>query len=297
MKGVVFDIQRFSIHDGPGIRTLVFFKGCPMRCVWCANPESQKSAPELFFDIEKCNGCEACIKACTCGAVNDVDGRIVFSRELCTDCGLCADICPTGARSMKGREMTVSEIMREVEKDIDFYESSGGGVTLGGGEPLFHPGLAAALLAECRKVGIHTAIETAGLADWDSVKRVFDATDLVLFDVKHMDDSKHKAFTGVGNRKILENLKNISRNGNHIIVRTPVIPGFNDSAKDIKAICEFAADLDVDGYMLLPFHNAGSKKYRCLGREYQYEQTGMGDLEMEKLKSAAMETGITLLEQ
>ena len=268
---IIFGIQRFSIHDGPGIRTLVFFKGCNLRCNWCSNPESQNFGQELFYHPEKCTKCLKCVEACPNKAIQvDEDGKIDFKRNLCRNCGKCTIVCMSKARILKGQTINVQELMKEIKKDSDFYASSGGGVTLGGGDPLTCPEFAREILIECKAAGIHTAIETAGHFDWPVFEMVLPFTDLFLFDLKHLDPEIHKVYIGVDNRLILDNLAKLAAAAKSIVVRTPVIPGFNDQEAAIRAIAEYVASLKISEYQLLPYHQYGVEKYRYLGREYQF---------------------------
>jgi len=287
-EGVIFDIQRFSIHDGPGIRTLVFFKGCNLRCKWCSNPESQNFGPELLFHPEKCTDCLACINVCPVNAISiKEDGLMVFQRELCQNCGSCALVCEPKAREMKGRKADVQEVIKEVMKDKAFY-ADGGGVTLGGGEPLARSGFAKSILAECKKNGIHTAVETAGHVKWSSFEKVLPFTDLFLYDLKHMDPKVHKEYVGVDNALILSNLTRLAESRKDIIVRTPVIPGFNDREELVLEIVRFVSKLNIREFHLLPYHQYGEEKYRFLGREYLFEvKETIGDSKIEQLKKLA----------
>jgi pyruvate formate lyase activating enzyme len=199
IEGIVFDIQGFSIHDGPGIRTLVFLKGCHLRCPWCSNPESQRFEPELFFHPERCIGCHKCLQVCPQGAIRILDGNLSFNRSLCQNCGKCSRVCYAEARVMKGRQMTADQVVEEVLKDDLFYLNSGGGVTLGGGEPLAQADFAAEILMKCKKKGLHTTIETAGYVPWPQIEKVLPYTDLFVYDVKHMDPGKHSNIIGVDN--------------------------------------------------------------------------------------------------
>lgn len=288
-EGIVFAIQRFSIHDGPGIRTLVFFKGCSLRCKWCSNPESQNFGQELFFHPEKCTGCLACIHACPRNAISRREnGQIDFHRERCQNCGNCALVCTTKARKMEGWKMTVPEVIEEIKRDEDFYSSSGGGVTLGGGDPLTRPEFAESILMECKKAGIHTAIETAGHVDWSAIEKVLPYTDLFLYDLKHMNPNTHKANIGVDNTLILSNLEKLAKATKNIIVRTPIIPGFNDQEIEIRKIAQFVSKLNISELNLLPYHQYGVEKYRYLGREYPFaEKEKLDDAKIENLKRIA----------
>lgn len=293
-EGIVFDIQRFSIHDGPGIRTLVFLKGCPLRCLWCCNPESQAFSPELLFDPGKCISCKTCAETCPRGAISVTGERLFFERELCQGCGKCAQVCYSGARMIAGRKMSVEEVLEEILKDTLFYRNSGGGVTLGGGEPLAQPDFAAAMLEASKKKRLHTAIETAGHIPWVHFEKVLPYTDLFLFDVKHMDPEVHRNFTGKDNALILANLERLARKGS-VIVRTPVIPGFNDTQDQIGAIARFAHRLGICELHLLPYHRLGEGKYRLLGREPQkMARPKVEEEELDTLKRCAETKGMVI---
>jgi len=261
VKGVIFNIERYSIHDGPGIRTLVFMKGCPLRCLWCANPESQKRLPEVGFAEKNCIKCGRCLELCPVGAITESRKGREINREVCTSCGKCAEVCPTGALILWGREMTVKEVMEEVQKDIPFYLTSGGGVTISGGEPMMQSEFVGILLEECHRNGLHTAIETSGYANWESFERVLRHLNLVFYDLKQMDPVKHKEFTGVSNKLILENAKKIDSKGISMIIRIPIIPGYTDSEENIREIAKFTKELKtVREVNLLPYHRLGESK-------------------------------------
>lgn len=274
MSGIIFNIERFAIHDGPGIRTLVFLKGCPLRCLWCSNPEGQNREPEILFDAEKCNECGSCIKACGRGIIERIHGaaKLRIKRERCDGCGDCAKACKefgTDALQIAGRCVSVQETMNEIVKDRIFYENSGGGVTLSGGEPLMQPEFTRSLLVGCKDAGLHTAMETTGFASFDSFRRILKSVDLVLFDIKHMDSGLHKEFTGVTNKLIIRNAERISDLNVPLIARIPVIPGYTDPAQNLERTARFIDKLNVDEVHLLPYHFFGSSKYGRLGREYK----------------------------
>ena len=269
--GLVFDIRRYSIHDGPGIRTTVFFKGCPLACFWCHNPESQASGPEIFYRESRCVRCKACAAACMNEAISWKDGVPTVDPERCERCGVCAEACVADARELVGREMTAAEVMAEVERDTPFYEESGGGVTLSGGEPLMQPEFARELLEACKARGIHTALDTCGHASWETLDRLRPYVDLFLYDLKLIDDDRHRRFTGASNESLLNNLQLLSRHGHNIILVVPVMPGVNDDTDAVRRLGEFAAALpNQRGVVLLPFHRLGVDKYALLGREYPY---------------------------
>jgi len=261
IKGLVFDIKKYAIHDGPGIRTTVFFKGCPLMCLWCHNPESWRNKAELGFRGGRCLGCGQCAEACSCEAILLVENRPVTDVEKCVLCGRCVDVCPAGARQIIGREMAVGEVMAEVERDVIFYDQSGGGATFSGGEPLMQPDFLLALLNQCRARNIHTAVDTSCYAEPEIVESVAKRADLFLCDIKHMDNEMHERFTGVGNDLILENIRRISQAGKKIVIRIPIIPGFNDDPENIEATGKFAASLPGIGRIdILPFNHGGMEK-------------------------------------
>lgn len=267
-KGIIFNIQRYSIHDGPGIRTLIFFKGCPLRCLWCSNPESQKSSPEILFSKTKCIGCGKCAEVCPKNAIiKSTDKRI--NRDICDLCLKCVETCYAEALENAGKKMTIEEIIKEIEKDRPFYEKSGGGITVSGGEPLMQPKFLKELLKICKERNINTAIETCGYVKWPIFKEVLEFVDLVLMDLKHMDSRSHEKLTGKKNEIILENIKNIAKLKKPMIIRFPLIPTYNDSIENIRKIGEFVKNLGgVDEINIIPFHRFGESKYEKLDREW-----------------------------
>jgi len=266
-KGVVFNIQRYSIHDGPGIRTTVFMKGCPLRCLWCQNPESQVMQPEIFLNSEKCTGCGRCVQVCPEEAIEIYEGRSNTNRELCRGHGKCAEVCPNEARNLMGRYITAREVFQEVNSDTIFYQGSGGGVTLSGGDPLAQPEFTLSILKLCKDAGIHTAIDTCGYARWETLKQVLDYVDLVLYDFKQMDPVEHKKHTGVSNKLILDNARRIYHELSiPMLARVAVIPGYNDSIENIEATAKFIANQLGTSIKvhLLPYHRLGETKYERL---------------------------------
>ena len=272
ISGIVFNIQHYSIHDGPGIRTTVFLKGCPLRCLWCQNPESQTSKPEIFLNQEKCAGCGQCVLTCPESAISINNNKSVTDRKKCIGCGACAQVCKPEARTLMGYSITAGEVFEIVNRDAIFYKSSDGGVTVSGGDPVFQPDFSAAILELCQNAGMHTAIETSGFSKWESLKIILSHANLVLYDLKHMDTGMHKVLTGVPNEPILENVKRIYHELKlPITIRIPVIPGYNDSAGNMEKVGKFiSAELGRDVEVnLLPYHRLG------LGKNVQLEKDPM----------------------
>jgi pyruvate formate lyase activating enzyme len=269
VKGVVFDVKRFAIHDGPGIRTTVFLKGCPLECRWCHNPEGQSAEKELVIHKSRCIACGACLDVCPEGAISLNDTLAVTDRRLCSACGACVEVCYAEARELAGREMTVGEVVAEIERDRAFYDESGGGVTFSGGEPLLQQGFLLSLLEACADRGIDAAVDTCGFCAWEQLDAARNHTALFLYDLKLLDETRHRELTGVSNLLILENLMALSQTGHTIILRMPVIPGANDDAEEVRRIGEFAADLPALHCIdLLPYHDIAMEKYRRLDRTY-----------------------------
>jgi len=268
-SGIVFDIKKFSIHDGPGIRTTVFLKGCPLHCSWCHNPEGQSSNKEILFWENRCINYHECIQVCKTGALAVLDGHREYSYSECQLCGECADACPSEATELVGKEMIVLDIIEEIEKDIIYYDQSGGGATFSGGEPFYQIHFLEALLIECKDRGIHTAVDTSGFTPYENIKQVQSFVDLFLFDVKIMDSDKHLQYTGVTNQTILDNLVKLTDNGNKVIPRIPIIPGVNDDMANIRQTGEFLIALrGVREINILPYHHTAAHKYSRLNNDY-----------------------------
>jgi pyruvate formate lyase activating enzyme len=270
IKGVVFNIQRYSIQDGPGIRTTVFFKGCPLKCAWCSNPESQSYKPEIVHRDSLCTKCGHCLDVCETKALSLTEKAVMIDRQLCNNCGKCVDVCIAGALKVFGETMTVGQVFKQVKKDEEFYRNSSGGVTVSGGEPLAQADFVAALFKLCKANGIHTCIETSGLTTAAAFQKVIPYTSLILFDIKLSDSYDHQKWTGQPNVDILHNLLSVSASGVPVIIRVPIIPGVNDSQKELTSIGMIA--LRVLGSKkeinLLPYHKFGMGKYQMLDKEY-----------------------------
>ncbi len=286
VAGRIFNIQKFSINDGPGIRTTVFFKGCPLHCAWCSNPESINPNPELITNFQVCVHCNQCVEACTQNAIiveNSENSRPVRSinREKCNACMDCVKNCTSGALRSTGSTVSAKAVLEKVEQDVPFYNNSGGGITLSGGEPLLQPEFALAILKLSKRKKIHTVLDTSGYAQKEVFKTVLPFLDLVMFDVKHMDPGIHKKYTGVDNRIIQENLGYLNGKVN-IWLRVPLIPGFNDDQETIIKILDLAGDLCIEKLFFLPYHQWGIGKYSGLGRTYTL--SGLESIPDEKIE-------------
>lgn len=266
MKGTIFDIQRLSVHDGPGIRTIVFMKGCPLSCIWCHNPESRDFRPTLGYSAERCIGCGRCATACSAHSFDGGVHRI--DRTACEGSGACVGVCPTGALTLYGKEVTAAEVMEEVMRDRAFYKTSGGGLTVSGGEPLGQPDFLCELLTLAKQSGLHTCLETCGYTSRAVIERVAPSVDLFLYDFKESDPALHEKFTGVSSERIISNLRYINSLGKRIVLRCPIIPGLNDRREHLVAIADLAASLDmVEEVDIMAYHLLGTGKYRELGME------------------------------
>jgi pyruvate formate lyase activating enzyme len=292
-KGLIFDIQRYSLHDGRGIRTLVFMKGCPLRCLWCANPESQSVRREIGHTAKNCVHCGVCAAHCKNDAIDPNDFSI--DRSRCDRCGACSRVCGVRAKRWIGRETTVSALMEDIEKDRLFYLNSGGGVTVGGGEPLAQADFVEDLLRACKAVHIDTAIETCGFAEWEKLSGILSYTDTVLYDLKHMDSGEHRRLTGVDNALILDNARRTG-NRNRTVFRVPLIPGLNDGDDNLRQTFAFARDAKMAvGVEILPYHNLGAKKYEWISLKYALPEMRPCDEKQKRLlreRIAAMAPGI-----
>lgn len=269
-SGLIFDIKRYAINDGPGIRMTIFMKGCPLNCTWCHNPESISPKPQKLFTASKCIGCGECVKACPNQACQLTPQGIVTNPELCQLCGRCADVCPTEATEISGKYETIDSLLEKIEQEIIFFDQSGGGVTISGGEPLLHHEYLLALLDVCQQKDIHCTVDTSGLAKTEILLAVAEKTDLFLYDLKMMDEVRHKQYTGVSNKKILANLEILAETGAEINIRIPLIKGINDDEENIRQTAEFIVNLSghKKPVNILPYHNIATPKYLKLGQTY-----------------------------
>ena len=270
-KGLIFNIQKFSIHDGPGIRTTIFLKGCPLRCKWCANPESQSANVQILWDQKKCVHCLQCVKSCMHQAISCKEGEIHIDEELCQGCLSCVSTCLQSALSNEGETKEIEEIVRIALQDKDFYEESGGGITISGGEGMSQPDFLKELVKELKKHNLHLAIETTGYIPKETFHELAPLFDLLLFDVKHYDTNRHFEGTGVHNEQIINNLKWAFHQGLEILPRIPVIPGFNDSIQDAAGLASLLTEIGLKKVQLLPFHQFGERKYEMMHKEYAYK--------------------------
>lgn len=283
MNGTIFNIQKFCVNDGPGIRTTVFLKGCPLRCIWCHNPESKKTAPEMFYNAQKCVKCGRCAKACDKVCHEFSDDVHLYDREKCAVCGKCAEVCPTEALETAGYEISVEDALRDVLKDKVFYDNSGGGMTVSGGEPMLQFDFTLSLMKSAKEAGLHTCMETCGYAPEERYREIAPYVDIFLFDYKITDPEKHRECTGVTNELILSNLRMLDGAGSKIILRCPIIPTVNDTEEHLSAIANLANSLsNVLEINIEPYHPLGSGKSEMLGREYALQ--GLGFPEEETVK-------------
>jgi len=295
MKGLICDIQRFAIHDGPGIRTLIYMKGCPLKCLWCTSPHTQKSSPEILYIESNCKKCLSCVEVCPEEAIEFSDKeKISIDRNLCNACGQCIEACPNDALRLAGDQISVENLFQDVMKDSPFYRRSKGGVTIGGGEPTMQHEFVTDFLKKCKETYIHAAMETCGYVKWENLEKILSYIDLLYFDVKHMDSRRHKEITGVSNDIILENARKASKL-KPIIIRIPLIPDINDSEENILKTARFAAELGENllRIELLPYHKFGTVTYEQLGREYELKDVEPPSEEhMKKLKNLVESCGV-----
>jgi pyruvate formate lyase activating enzyme len=294
LTGTVFDIRKYSIHDGPGIRTTVFLKGCPLDCWWCHNPESQSLEPEPILRPNLCIACDECIAVCAEGAIAREGGQLTWDRARCTSCGECTQVCLAGAREMAGKALSVAAVLKVIEQDRLFYEESGGGVTFSGGEPLLQWRFLAELLHACRELELHTALDTSGFASWEVFERILPDTSLVLYDLKHTDPALHLKYTGAPLAPILRNLERLAERGIPIWLRVPVVPGINDDEDNFRRVAELAARLtNVRQVNLLAYHPTAAGKYERMGRTYRLSETcAPGEIQMNQLAGLLRSYGL-----
>lgn len=294
MIGNIFDVKHFAVHDGPGIRTTVFFKGCPLKCKWCHNPESISPRKQLGYIEHKCVNCGKCIAVCPTGAHAVVDDGIhCFDRNRCIQCGKCAQVCPSKALSLYGRTIEMDSLISELVQDVDFYESSNGGVTLSGGECLAQADFCAKLLIELKKKGIHTAVDTCGFVSKETIDKIIDYTDLFLYDIKSFDEDIHQECTGVSNKTIIDNLKYIDSKNKKIEIRYPYVPGYN--SEQVGKIAVFLKEFkNIVEVKILPYHNYASTKYKSLDMENTLPETIPTPEEMESVKKLFRDSGFNV---
>jgi len=266
--GVIFDIKRFATDDGPGIRTTVFLKGCPLDCLWCHSPESKSDDSELLFVRKKCVGCGSCESVCPEGVHSFLDHEHLLDRKRCIQCGRCIEACLQEAIEIKGKRVTVQEVVEEVRKDIAFFRNTGGGVTFSGGEPTAQPQFLMSLLGSCKEEGIHTAIETCGFVEWKILSKIVEYVDLFLFDVKHIDSIRHRKLTGQSNDLILSNLKRLLQHSKPVEIRVPLIPKINDSDRHLIQLFSYVHSIGLRSVTLLPFNEAAGSKYSWCGKRF-----------------------------
>jgi len=295
MEALIFNIQKFSIHDGPGIRTVVFFKGCPLKCPWCANPESQSTTYEILWDHSKCLHCSRCVSVCAAGCLSFEKEVLHFQPKECSGCLDCVKACPGTALDLAGKKMTLEQVLSEVYKDQDFYEESQGGVTLSGGEVFSQPVFVNALLKQLKAKHIHTCLETCGYTSGEVFAQTIQNTDLLLYDLKHYDPEIHQRYTGADNTLILNNLAYALKQNVPVIIRIPVIPGFNNSLNDAQKFAKLLVTTGVKKVELLPFHQFGQNKYTLLNRPYLYEkEKNIAPEALETYRNILTQAGLTV---
>lgn len=271
-RGLIFDTDTFAIHDGPGIRLAVYFKGCPLECAWCHSPESQKSDPELIFVADRCLTCGRCVAVCPEDAHTVSGGVHSLDRGICTTCGRCVEVCPTAALAIKGRFVEASEIADRAKRMKPFFDHSGGGITLTGGEITLQPEFAGDVLERCRAEGIHTTIETCGACTWETLEPLSSLSDLILYDVKLVDSAEHIRWTGADNRRIIDNLRRLPFSKVHI--RVPLIPGITDTKANLAAVDRLGREMGIEQIEHLPYNESAAAKYEWLGRTFSVSSVG-----------------------
>lgn len=294
MEGLITNIQKCSVHDGPGIRTTVFFKGCPLECKWCHNPETQSYKTDIMHSAEKCTLCNTCISKCTAGAISFDGPSISYDSNKCTMCELCVDFCPNSCIEITGKKIKSRELLSHIEKDIPFYEESGGGVTFSGGEAMTQIDFLHEAISLCKSSHIHVAVDTCGHAPSENFEKIANLTDLFLYDIKHMDSGIHKEYTGVSNELILKNIRLLSKLGCKIQLRIPLIEGFNTGDKNINETASFAKEIGIKGVSLLSYHSIGNYKYPRLGMGDAIQFEKPSDERLQKIKSIFEEYGLNV---
>jgi len=290
IEGLIFDVDTFAVHDGPGIRMSVYFKGCPLVCEWCHSPESQSAKPQLILARDRCVACGTCVQVCPQGVHHFDDGRHVVERDRCIVCGQCAQACVPGALAIKGYTITAGEIIDQARRLKPFFDSSGGGITLTGGEVTLQTSFAEAILHGCQAMGIHTAIETCGASSWDRLEKLVRHTDLVLYDLKLIDEEAHRRWTGGSNRRILDNAARLV--GRNVQVRVPLIPHITDTEENLRGILAFVGRVGLSSVALLPYNASAGAKYEWLGRPYELEGEQQTDEQLGTFLAMACEEGL-----
>ncbi len=293
IAGRIFDVDTFAVHDGPGIRMAVYMKGCPLHCAWCHSPESQRPDPEIALLKDRCVYCGTCQTVCPQDEHDVAEGHHAISRHRCTTCGSCIEHCARGALISKGYTLSADQIVGRAVHMRPFFDHSGGGVTLTGGEVSQQAEFAEALLAGCREAGIHTAIETCGLCAWPTLERLSDLSDLVLYDLKLIEDGAHYRWTGASNRPILENAQKLASHGSTVLIRVPLIPGVTDTQENLRGIFDFMRRAGLDTVELLPYNAAAPAKYAWLGREYSIVGEPQTADALTRMTRLARDTGLT----
>ena len=299
MPGTLFDIQAFALHDGPGIRTTLFLKGCPLRCCWCSNPESFGMNPSLSHNRERCVDCLSCTSVCETGALTGREDRLQVEHALCNGCGDCVDVCPEDALKLYGYQEEASVIIKKIARDKPYFERSGGGITLSGGEAMLQSGFARELLMEAKKEGIHTCLETSGFARQEEYTGILPFVDLFLFDYKATGTETHRKLTGQNNDLILDNLAYLNREGARMILRCPLVPGINDTPEHFEAITRISNTMDgIEKVELMPYHNYGEHKYKQLGLKMPCSaEKNISALQLEEWSNTLVKMGCTKLKQ